>query len=134
MNRHTWLNLSLVIAISFGLSACDRPTPDELRQRQHFPGPEFVADTAEGDRLYHASCAQCHGPAGTGTKQGPPLVHKIYRPGHHADLAFHWAVRDGTKQHHWDFGDMSPVPGLSPEEVGHIIAYVRNEQHKAGIR
>ncbi len=66
--------------------------------------------------------------------KGPPLIHDIYRPGHHADLSFHWAVKDGTKQHHWHFGDMPPIADVSPEQVGHIIAYVRREQRRAGIR
>ena len=68
------------------------------------------------------------------TEQGPPLVHETYRPGHHADLTFHWAVRDGARQHHWNFGDMLPVPNLTPEDVGHIIAFLREKQRDAGIK
>ena len=29
---------------------------------------------------------------------------------------------------------MQPVPGLTPDEVAHITAYVRHEQRKAGIQ
>jgi len=61
-------------------------------------------------------------------------VDPVYRPGHHADLAFHFAVRDGVKQHHWPFGDMPPQPGVTPEQVGHAIACVRALQRQAGIR
>lgn len=115
------------------LAACDKPSPEQVRARQHLPGPGFVADARQGSQLFRANCARCHGAAGKGTDQGPPLVHPIYRPGHHADLTFHWAVSRGAKQHHWQFGDMPPLPGVSPEDVGHIIAYVRAEQRKAGI-
>lgn len=127
-------NVSLFTAISVGLAACDRPSPEALRQRQHLPGPDFVADATDGEHLFHSICAKCHGHAGTGTTQGPPLVDKIYRPGHHADLTFHWAIKDGVKQHHWKFGDMPPVENLTPEQAGNIIAYIRSEQRKAGIQ
>jgi hypothetical protein len=28
---------------------------------------------------------------------------------------------------------MPKIPGVSPQEVGHIIAYIRQEQHRDGI-
>jgi hypothetical protein len=34
----------------------------------------------------------------------------------------------------WKFGDMPPVPGVTPDDVAHITAYVRMHQRKAGIR
>ncbi len=55
----------------------------------------------------------------------PPLVHKIYEPGHHADGAFLLAVSRGVRAHHWPFGDMPPVDGVSQEDVQKIVAYVR---------
>jgi mono/diheme cytochrome c family protein len=97
------------------------------------PPPDFAADPVRGKRLYDASCAVCHGPGASGTQSGPPLVHKGYAPAHHADLAFYWAVRDGVVQHHWHYGNMPPVQGLSGEDVAHIIAYVRGLQREAGI-
>lgn len=115
------------------LAACDKPSPEQWREKQHLPGPGFVADVKMGEQLFHSMCAQCHGATATGSPKGPPLVHKIYRPGHHADLAFHWAVRDGVRQHHWKFGDMPPIKGMSPEQVGHIVAYIRQKQQQAGI-
>ena len=73
------------------------------------------------------------GRAATGGATGPPLVHKIYEPGHHADAAFLLAVRQGARAHHWSFGDMPPIPGVSDAEVGQIVAYVRALQKEAGI-
>ncbi len=116
------------------LTGCDSLDPEEIRKRQHFPGKDFVANAQQGEALFTANCSGCHGSAGQGTGQGPPLVDKIYRAAHHADITFHWAVKNGVKQHHWTFGNMPPVENVSPEDVGHIIAYVRDEQRKAGIR
>jgi len=116
------------------LSACDRPSQEELQQRQHLPEKGFAGNAALGKQLFDANCARCHGVMGRGTDQGPPLVHQVYRPGHHADLAFHMAVKNGTRQHHWHFGDMPPVTGVTPEEVEHIVAYVRQEQRRSGIQ
>ncbi len=57
----------------------------------------------------------------------------IYRPGHHADGAFLVAVRAGVRQHHWDFGPMPSVAGLSDQDVADITAHVRRLQEAAGI-
>lgn len=124
----------LPLMIAAMLSGCERPGPEELRERQHLPEKDFVGNVALGKQLFDANCARCHGPAGRGTEQGPPLVHRVYRPGHHSDMSFHYAVKNGTRQHHWHFGDMPPVGGVSAEDTAHIVAYVREEQRRAGIR
>lgn len=125
-----------IISVSTGLflTGCDSLDPEEIRKRQHFPGKDFVASAQQGETLFTANCSGCHGSAGRGTGQGPPLVDNIYRAAHHADITFHWAVKNGVKQHHWAFGNMPPVKNVSPEEVGHIIAYIRQQQRNAGIR
>ena len=94
-------------------------------------GPAPAAD--DGAALFASHCAACHGAGAVGTDQGPPLVHRIYEPGHHGDEAFYRAVSEGVRGHHWPFGDMAPVPGVSREDVGSIIAYVRGLQRAAGI-
>ncbi len=122
------------ILVSLFLVGCDSLDPEEIRKRQHFPGKDFVADAQQGKVLFTVNCSQCHGLAGRGTGQGPPLVDKIYRAAHHADITFHWAVKNGVKQHHWAFGDMPPIENVSPEEVGHIIVYIRQQQRNADIQ
>ncbi len=122
--------LLFLLGIGMMLSGCDAPNTG---QAQLLPGGDFVADAEKGKVLFRAQCSRCHGKAAKGTDQGPPLIHKFYHPNHHADLAFYWAVKDGTKQHHWHFGDMPPIANVSPQQVGHIIAYVRRQQRKAGI-
>ncbi len=96
--------------------------------------PAPAAQDLEGERLFSQNCAACHGDQAHGTKQGPPLVHKIYEPSHHSDAAFVSAVRNGSKQHHWPFGDMPAQPQVTDAQVKAITAYVRVLQKDAGIR
>jgi len=98
------------------------------------PPVGFAADAGQGQRLFSQRCASCHGPDARGPARGPPLLHDYYRPGHHGDVSFYMAVQNGVRQHHWHFGDMAPVPGVSPEQVAHIVAWVRAQQRAAGIR
>ena len=72
--------------------------------------PALSADGRAGQVAFQRHCASCHGDVAQGTATGPPLVHAIYRPGHHADVAFELAVRHGSRVHHWRFGDMPPLP------------------------
>lgn len=98
------------------------------------PSAGLMTNTGAGKKLYAAKCAQCHGADLRGSKEGPPLLHRVYEPSHHGDAAFQLAVKAGSRQHHWNFGDMRPVPGVSADDVAHITAFVRAEQRKAGIR
>lgn len=97
--------------------------------------PEQLGAQAQmGKRGFEAKCAECHGKNAAGIKgKAPPLVHKIYEPSHHADFAFVRAVQGGVRAHHWPFGDMPPVGGLTQADVGAIVAYVRRLQQVNGI-
>lgn len=88
---------------------------------------------AAGKAAFESICATCHGPAANGTEQGPPLAHQIYEPSHHADIAFQLAVQNGVRAHHWRFGDMAAIPGVSQEQIAAITAYVRWLQRQIGI-
>ena len=93
-----------------------------------------LSDAARaGEELFNANCLLCHGENAAGTRQGPTLINDIYKPGHHSDFSFRNAVRQGVRQHHWSFGDMPPVPGVSPDEAEQIICYVRELQLANGI-
>jgi mono/diheme cytochrome c family protein len=83
--------------------------------------------------MFDAKCATCHGRHATGSERGPPLVHRIYEPSHHADAAFQRSVTFGVQAHHWNFGSMPPVEGVSREQVAAITGYVRWLQRQAGI-
>lgn len=91
-------------------------------------------ESAIGQRAFNATCADCHGAHATGRMGfGPPLVHKIYEPGHHADMSFYLAVQNGVRAHHWRFGDMPAQTGLTRADVAGIVAYVRELQRANGI-
>lgn len=97
------------------------------------PSAGLMPNPVSGKSLFEKHCAACHGASLTGSDKGPPLLHKIYEPSHHGDASFQLAVKSGVRAHHWQFGDMAPVPGLTPDDVAHITAYVRAEQRKVGI-
>jgi mono/diheme cytochrome c family protein len=96
--------------------------------------PELSGHAAEGKVAFDTNCGACHGEDASGGAKGPPLVHDIYNPGHHADAAFLFAARRGVRQHHWRFGDMPAQPQVSEDEIAAITQYVRELQQANGIR
>lgn len=74
---------------------------------------ETTGDTPEelGKALYESNCMGCHGSDATGVS-APSLLDK-------PDEAFVNAVQNGV-------GYMSPIPDLTEEDIGNIIAYVRS--------
>lgn len=95
--------------------------------------PALSEPAQAGQTAFNANCALCHGANAVGTNLGPPLVHKIYEPGHHQDFAFRNAVQNGVQSHHWQFGNMPPAPQVSEADVERIICYVRELQRANGI-
>jgi mono/diheme cytochrome c family protein len=95
---------------------------------------ELTTDAQMGKRAYEAKCAECHGTNAAGKKGvGPPLVHKTYEPNHHSDMAFVLAAKNGVRAHHWRFGDMPPVKGVTDGDVKLIARYIRELQKENGI-
>lgn len=94
----------------------------------------FSANAQIGQVAFEAKCAVCHGANAAGQDGvAPPLVHKIYEPGHHADEAFQRAAALGVRAHHWPFGNMPPVEDVTRGDVAMIVAYVRELQQANGI-
>ncbi|WP_319782650.1 cytochrome c [Oceanisphaera sp. IT1-181] len=92
------------------------------------------AQLSQGKQAYNDNCASCHGVDLKGTRQGPSFIHPVYEPSHHGDEAFYRAAANGVRAHHWRFGDMPPVSGVTRAEVGEIISYIRNQQRENGIK
>ena len=87
-----------------------------------------------GETIYNVKCAACHGSNAAGKNgMGPPLIHKIYEPGHHGDFAFLSAARNGVQSHHWPFGNMPVITGLTDEDIKSIVFYIREVQRENGI-
>ncbi|MEI8169232.1 MAG: c-type cytochrome [Rhodoferax sp.] len=73
--------LILVLSSVLGLSGCivelqNRQASEELVQRSKPPGSVYT-----GWRVFQDRCANCHGPAATGTAGGPDLLPKVHEMG-----------------------------------------------------
>lgn len=90
-------------------------------------------DQSAGADVYADNCASCHGADLRGTDKGPSQLSIVYEPNHHPDDAYRSAIANGTPQHHWNFGDMPPVQGLTTDEVEAVIAFIRAEQARQGF-
>lgn len=95
--------------------------------------PDLSTLAVDDKIAFEANCAVCHGLNAAGTKKGPPLVHDIYNPGHHADGAFFLAAKLGVRQHHWPYGDMPPQRQVTEPQVAAIVQYVRELQVANGV-
>ena len=108
------------------------PTPGDGAQLRTPAAPDVAVQVA-GLAPFMEFCGECHGEQALGTDEGPPLVHQLYEPNHHADGAFVLAARQGSPQHHWNFGNMPPAQLVSDSDLIAIIGYVRTLQQTAGI-
>ena len=128
---NVWLRGTALGLLIAALAACESGATNPEAAKP--AGGATPADLQIGEAKFGASCAGCHGVRAVGTKQGPPLVHKVYEPNHHADVAFQRAAENGVRAHHWEFGNMPKIEGLTAGDVDHIILYVRWLQREAGI-
>jgi cytochrome c len=124
-------SVHLTIA-ALALAAC-RSDAREQETLARLVLPPTPAEHREGDSLFAANCASCHGQSARGSPQGPPLLHIIYEPSHHSDAAFVLAAQRGVVAHHWRFGDMPPQPQVDSASLRKIIGYVRWAQRQVGI-
>lgn len=128
LRRLRWFRLGLLLMAMLGQGAWAQSYAVPK------PSPGLMPNPGVGKGLYGKFCASCHGVDLQGSAKGPPFLHKIYEPAHHGDAAFQLAAKNGVRAHHWTFGDMAPIPLVSPDEMAHITAYVRVEQRKVGIQ
>ncbi len=122
LRRATALTLAL-------LAACSQTTSESAQTTVDAPAEVLEA----GERLYASSCSKCHGIDLRGSETGPSFLSIVYEPDHHGDVAFVLAARNGVRAHHWNFGPMLPVEGLSDEDIEAIVAYVRVVQEREGF-
>lgn len=133
------LILALVVALTVGAIVWRYYPQKTAEQASGAPivdveVPALDAAARAGEAAFNQNCASCHGANAAGQEGiAPPLVHIIYEPNHHGDQSFYLAAKQGTRSHHWPFGDMPAVEGITDAEVGQIIAYVRTLQRANGV-
>ena len=129
--------LTLALFAVFGCGSdpvAPAQTPGAAREDQP-PAPvlDVAVAARQGEELFNANCSACHGLEAVGTNLGPPLIHRVYHPGHHPDFSIRNAVAQGVPQHNWPFGDMAPVPNVEGQDVEKIICYIRQTQRDEGL-
>lgn len=90
--------------------------------------PEMTARLPIGKLNFDLYCSSCHGKTARGSDKGPTFISRIYHPGHHGDQAFLTAPKRGAKAHHFTFGDMKPVEGVTDAQLSSILEYIRAVQ------
>ncbi len=126
--RMQWVSLVLVM-----LGAAPACSQNGVEPQGTGTVASSPVELREGEQKFNANCSLCHGIGGVGTTQGPSFLHKVYEPNHHGDEAFQRAAANGVKAHHWQFGDMPKIDAVKPDDVGHIVKYIRWLQKQAGI-
>jgi len=94
---------------------------------------ELSKQGLKGQVVFNNNCAACHGENAAGGLGGPPLIHTIYNPGHHANEAFVRAVKNGVRKHHWNFGNMPPQPQIGFSDLVFLTKFIREVQAQNGI-
>ena len=122
-----WTRAVAAAACAVLISACSSSDEADIVPAQD---AELVA---AGEAIYQATCSSCHGSDLRGTDRGPSHLSAVYRPNHHSDAAFLLAVKVGVAEHHWRFGAMDPIPGLTDEDVAAVTAFVRDRQRTEGF-
>lgn len=121
----------LVIAIVLVAAACAGTADTSADEPGIAPQNPDAVET--GASLYQAHCAECHGTDLRGTDKGPSHLSIVYEPNHHGDGAFLLAIQRGAPAHHWSFGDMPRIEGLTGDDIAAITAYVREQQRLHGF-
>ena len=134
------------LGIAVVVSKAFMPSPQDMHSVQATSGvqgapltvvkvPKLSSAAEVGKSVFEANCSACHGENAAGQEGvAPPLVHIIYEPNHHADIAFFRAIKNGVRSHHWRFGNMPQVKGVDDEEAAKIVTYVRELQRANGIQ
>lgn len=95
--------------------------------------PKVPFKHAVGMEKYQKNCSRCHGKWIEGTKSGPPLLHGFYKPSHHNDRSFYRAALKGVFEHHWKFGAMPKIEGITVKDMDKIVPFLRWLQQEKGL-
>ena len=97
--------------------------------------PNILSQKAQiGKQAFEVNCASCLGKNAAdldGVAQ--PIVHAIYESGHHGNESFQRAAAVDVRAHHWPFGYMPAVGGVTRGDIKMFTAYIRELQRANGI-
>jgi hypothetical protein len=116
----SWLATALTL-----LSACVGDPPRVSSVAPPFDPGVPPPELSEGAQNFLAFCSGCHGNAGAGFENGPPLLHARYLPDVFPDSNVRRAILSGAPARHWSFDDMPPVRVLPPDRIPGVIGYLR---------
>ncbi len=126
--------VGIIVAIAFTWFWVSDTKDHEKISTVQVKVPQLTTFQLAGEKAFNSNCAVCHGVNAAGQQgKGPPLIHKIYEPSHHSDMSFVLAAKQGVRQHHWSFGNMPPIAGVSDQDIQSVISYVRAVQRENGI-
>ena len=129
-----WIKYVILAAATAGAVLLALRLPESANDAKHRVHMPILSELGRsGKAAFDSNCAECHGQNGSGSDKGPPLIHRVYHPGHHGDAAFALAIKVGVRQHHWRFGDMPAQPKVADEQVAAIVRFVREVQTANGI-
>jgi mono/diheme cytochrome c family protein len=133
-SRLVWLVVVVAVLGTYAMWPKQAPTARSGAPMVQVQVPELTGLQQQGKQAFDENCAGCHGANAAGqTGVAPPLIHRIYEPSHHGDAAIARAAKMGAPQHHWPFGDMPPVTGITDAEITVIVAYLRAVQRANDI-
>ncbi len=141
MNIKAVIGIVVVGMVSLGIFMWQNPKQPVITENNGTSAmvlvsvPDTLSSSGKlGKRIFEEQCASCHGRNAAGQEGvAPPLIHKIYEPSHHGDESFQRAAALGVRAHHWPFGNMPPIEGLTRADVSTVITYVRELQRANGI-
>ena len=135
-NRHRFPSgqiVALVTVLIVLVAMAENASASTHGKAKQIVVPQLSGDVLAGEGVYTRHCQSCHGVNTSGIEKGPSFLHRVYHPGHHNDASIYVAVRKGSRQHHWRFGSMKPVEGISDAEIAQVIAYIRTMQKANGL-
>jgi mono/diheme cytochrome c family protein len=132
MNIKMLAALAVIIAAAYGAWTLFASPGNANEEAIVVNIPEFTQVAQSGQIVFEDKCAACHGINAAGTEQGPTFLHAFYKAGHHGDASFESAAKLGARAHHWSFGDMPPVEGITDAEIRWVTKYVRELQAANG--
>ncbi len=82
----------------------------------------------DGQALFAANCAVCHGPAGEGGEGAPALTEPAYLPDQLSDAEVAAAIRNGVDDVPDGYGPMPAFSRFDDEQLAALVEVVRDLQ------